>query len=146
MLRAAAHARLPLFVALLALMTIGLAVLYSAGNESPRLVMAQGVRFVLGFVAMWALSRDAAHAAAQLDADGVRGVAAAAARGAGDRHGQARATSGSTWRVLFPAGGTAQAEPADDGGVVPATARPLPPRFSVGAGRRGDADRACRRC
>ena len=47
----------PLCVALLALMTIGLAVLYSAGNESPRLVMAQGVRYAFGFVAMWALSR-----------------------------------------------------------------------------------------
>ena len=47
----------PLCVALLALMTIGLAVLYSAGNESPRLVMGQGSHFVLGFGAMWALSR-----------------------------------------------------------------------------------------
>ncbi len=47
----------PLCVALLALMTIGLAVLYSAGNESPRLVMAQGVRYAFGFVAMWGLSR-----------------------------------------------------------------------------------------
>lgn len=47
----------PLSIALLALMGIGLAVLYSAGNESPHLVMAQGSRFVLGFGAMWALSR-----------------------------------------------------------------------------------------
>jgi rod shape determining protein RodA len=47
----------PLCVALAALMAIGLAVLYSAGNESPRLVMAQGVRYALGFAAMWALSR-----------------------------------------------------------------------------------------
>jgi rod shape determining protein RodA len=47
----------PLCLALLALMGIGLAVLYSAGNESPHLVMAQGSRFVLGFGAMWALSR-----------------------------------------------------------------------------------------
>ena len=47
----------PLCVALLALMTIGLAVLYSAGNESPRLVLAQGVRYGFGFAAMWALSR-----------------------------------------------------------------------------------------
>jgi rod shape determining protein RodA len=46
-----------LCIALLALMAIGLAVLYSAGNESPHLVMAQGSRFALGFVAMWALSR-----------------------------------------------------------------------------------------
>ena len=47
----------PLCLALLALMGIGLAVLYSAGNESPHLVMAQGSRFVLGFGAMWGLSR-----------------------------------------------------------------------------------------
>jgi len=47
----------PLCIALLALMGIGLMVLYSAGNESPHLVMAQGSRFVLGFGAMWALSR-----------------------------------------------------------------------------------------
>ncbi len=46
-----------LCLALLALMGIGLAVLYSAGNESPRLVMAQGLRYAVGFVAMWALSR-----------------------------------------------------------------------------------------
>jgi len=36
---------------------IGLAVLYSAGNENPRLVMAQGARYAIGFAAMWALSR-----------------------------------------------------------------------------------------
>jgi len=46
-----------LCIALLALMVIGLAVLYSAGNESPHLVMAQGSRFALGFAAMWGLSR-----------------------------------------------------------------------------------------
>ena len=46
-----------LCLALLALMGIGLAVLYSAGNESPRLVMAQGLRYAIGFVGMWALSR-----------------------------------------------------------------------------------------
>ena len=45
----------PLCVALLALMTIGLAVLYSAGNESPRLVMAQGVRYGFGFVATYTI-------------------------------------------------------------------------------------------
>ena len=50
-----------LCVALLALMVIGLAVLYSAGNESPRLVLAQGSRFALGFVAMWGLSRLPPH-------------------------------------------------------------------------------------
>ena len=43
--------------ALLALMAIGLAVLYSAGNETPRLVLAQGARYALGCAAMWALSR-----------------------------------------------------------------------------------------
>ena len=48
---------LPLLGALLALMAIGLAVLYSAGGEAPRLVFAQGVRFAVGLAAMWALSR-----------------------------------------------------------------------------------------
>src|SRR5690606_19560311 len=43
--------------ALFALMGIGLAVLYSAGGESPRLVVAQGARYALGFGALWALSR-----------------------------------------------------------------------------------------
>jgi len=45
--------------ALLALMVIGLAVLYSAGGDAlgERLVLAQGVRFGVGLVAMWALSR-----------------------------------------------------------------------------------------
>jgi rod shape determining protein RodA len=48
---------LPLLGALLALMGIGLAVLYSAGAETPHLVMAQGARFAVGLVAMWGLSR-----------------------------------------------------------------------------------------
>lgn len=39
------------------LMAIALAVLYSAGGESPRLVMAQSARYVLGCAALWALSR-----------------------------------------------------------------------------------------
>jgi rod shape determining protein RodA len=43
--------------ALLALMGIGLAVLYSAGAETPKLVFAQGARFVVGLAAMWGLSR-----------------------------------------------------------------------------------------
>lgn len=49
----------PLLGALLALMAIGLAVLYSAGGEAlgSHLVLAQGVRFGVGLVAMWALSR-----------------------------------------------------------------------------------------
>ncbi len=48
---------LPLLAALLALMGIGLAVLYSAGNENPRLVMAQGARYGVGLGALWLLSR-----------------------------------------------------------------------------------------
>ncbi|MEP6634028.1 MAG: rod shape-determining protein RodA [Luteimonas sp.] len=47
----------PLCIALAALMAIGLAVLYSAGNENSRLVLAQGSRYAIGFVAMWGLSR-----------------------------------------------------------------------------------------
>ena len=48
---------LPLLGALLALMAIGLAVLYSAGGEDMGLVYKQGVRFAVGLGAMWALSR-----------------------------------------------------------------------------------------
>ena len=51
----------PLCAALLALMAIGLAVLYSAGGENPRLVYAQGVRYGVGFGAMWLLSRLSPH-------------------------------------------------------------------------------------
>ncbi|MDQ3510163.1 MAG: rod shape-determining protein RodA [Pseudomonadota bacterium] len=47
---------LPLLGALLALMAIGLAVLYSAG-QSGSLVMAQALRFGVGLGALWALSR-----------------------------------------------------------------------------------------
>ena len=45
--------------ALLALMAIGLAVLYSAGGarSGPALLKAQGARFAIGLAAMWALSR-----------------------------------------------------------------------------------------
>src|SRR5690606_35140735 len=46
-----------LCLALLALMGIGLAVLCSAGGESPQLAIARGARYGVGFVAMWALSR-----------------------------------------------------------------------------------------
>lgn len=46
-----------LFGALLGLMAIGLAVLYSAGGESSRLVVAQGARYGVGIGAMWLLSR-----------------------------------------------------------------------------------------
>jgi len=43
--------------ALLALMGIGLAVLYSAGGESGRLVLAQAARYAVGLGAMWLVSR-----------------------------------------------------------------------------------------
>ncbi|MDX1549220.1 MAG: rod shape-determining protein RodA, partial [Lysobacter spongiicola] len=46
---------LPLLGALLALMVIGLAVLYSAGGQSTSLVFAQGARFAVGLAAMWGL-------------------------------------------------------------------------------------------
>ncbi|HZH44871.1 MAG TPA: rod shape-determining protein RodA [Lysobacter sp.] len=48
---------LPMLGALLALMTIGLFVLYSAGDKSSHLVVAQGARFAVGLGAMWLLSR-----------------------------------------------------------------------------------------
>jgi len=48
---------LPLLGALLALMAIGLAVLYSAGDQSTQLVTAQGARFAVGLGLMWLLSR-----------------------------------------------------------------------------------------
>jgi len=48
---------LPLLGALLALMAVGLAVLYSAGDRSTHLVIAQGARFGVGLGAMWLLSR-----------------------------------------------------------------------------------------
>ncbi|MFD0725208.1 rod shape-determining protein RodA [Lysobacter brunescens] len=48
---------LPLLGALIALMVVGLMVLYSAGNESPRLVIAQGARYCVGLGALWLLSR-----------------------------------------------------------------------------------------
>src|SRR5690606_16877190 len=49
----------PLCLALAGLMAFGLAVLYSAGGPSggAALVKAQGARFALGVLAMWALSR-----------------------------------------------------------------------------------------
>lgn len=48
---------LPLLGALLALMVIGLAVLYSAADGSINMVIAQGARYGVGLAAMWALSR-----------------------------------------------------------------------------------------
>ncbi|NZA26983.1 rod shape-determining protein RodA [Luteimonas sp. SJ-92] len=47
----------PLLAALLALMGIGLAVLYSASGQSEAMVTAQAVRYGAGLAAMWALSR-----------------------------------------------------------------------------------------
>ena len=50
-----------LCAALVALMGIALAVLYSAGGESQALVLAQGARFAVGLAALWALSRVPPH-------------------------------------------------------------------------------------
>ena len=48
---------MPLCLALGALMVIALMTLYSAGNESPSIVFAQGSRFVMGLGGMWLMSR-----------------------------------------------------------------------------------------
>lgn len=51
---------LPLCAALAALMAMGLMVMHSAGGAtggSGRLVLAQGARFAIGLLAMWAISR-----------------------------------------------------------------------------------------
>lgn len=48
---------LPLLAALAALMAIGLAVLYSASDESASMATAQGARYGVGLAAMWAFSR-----------------------------------------------------------------------------------------
>ena len=50
-----------LFVALLALMGIGLGTLYSASNESTRMVATQGVYFCAGLFVLWLASRVPAH-------------------------------------------------------------------------------------
>jgi len=47
----------PLLVALLALMGVGLAVLYSAGGQNPALVQSQAMRYLVGLAALWLLSR-----------------------------------------------------------------------------------------
>ena len=52
---------LPLLAALLALMGVGLAVLYSAGNASRQLVATQGAYFGIGLVALWLASRMPPH-------------------------------------------------------------------------------------
>ncbi|HST44037.1 MAG TPA: rod shape-determining protein RodA, partial [Luteimonas sp.] len=46
-----------LLAALVALMLVGLAVLYSAGNQAPALVVSQGARYLVGLGVMWLLSR-----------------------------------------------------------------------------------------
>ncbi len=52
---------LPLLGALLAIMGIGLATLYSASNESSRVLATQGVYFGVGLSALWIASRVPAH-------------------------------------------------------------------------------------
>ena len=52
---------LPLLAALLAIMGIGLATLYSASNESTRLVTTQGAYFCVGLGVLWVASRIPAH-------------------------------------------------------------------------------------
>jgi len=47
----------PLLAALLALMGIALAVLYSAGSREPALAVSQGIRYLVGLGALWLLSR-----------------------------------------------------------------------------------------
>lgn len=46
-----------LLAALVALMLVGLAVLYSAGNQTSALVVSQGARYAVGLGGMWLLSR-----------------------------------------------------------------------------------------
>lgn len=48
---------IPLCLAIGGLMTIALMTLYSAGNESKAIVIAQGSRFVIGLGGMWLMSR-----------------------------------------------------------------------------------------
>jgi rod shape determining protein RodA len=48
---------LPLLGALLGLMVIGLAVIYSAGDGSTHMVIARAAHYSLGLAAMWAISR-----------------------------------------------------------------------------------------
>lgn len=56
---------LPLLAALLALMGIGLATLYSASNESTRMLSTQGAYFGIGLGMLWLASRVPAHALKQ---------------------------------------------------------------------------------
>ncbi|TZF82889.1 rod shape-determining protein RodA [Cognatilysobacter lacus] len=55
--RATRTVDLPLLAALLALMAIGLAVIYSAADGSAHMVIARTAHYGLGLAAMWALSR-----------------------------------------------------------------------------------------
>jgi len=55
-----------LLAALLALMGIGLATLYSASNESTRMLATQGAYFGLGLGMLWLVSRVPAHLVKQL--------------------------------------------------------------------------------
>ena len=57
---------LPLLAGLLALMGIGLVTLYSAGNESVRLVGVQAAYFGVGLAVLWIASRMPAHLLKQL--------------------------------------------------------------------------------
>ena len=52
---------LPLLGALAGLMAIGLAVIYSAGDGSTRMVLARGAHYGIGLAAMWAISRIPIH-------------------------------------------------------------------------------------
>ena len=61
LLRFARTLDLPLLAALLALMGVGLATQYSAGNESLRGVAMQGAFFCVGLGALWVASRVPAH-------------------------------------------------------------------------------------
>jgi rod shape determining protein RodA len=61
LLRAFRSIDLPLLAALLALMGIGLATLYSASNESTRMLATQGAYFGIGLGMLWLVSRVPAH-------------------------------------------------------------------------------------
>ena len=61
LLRLSRSIDLPLLAALLALMGIGLATLYSASNESTRMLATQGAYFGIGLGMLWLASRIPAH-------------------------------------------------------------------------------------
>ena len=66
LLRAFRGIDLVLLAALLALMGVGLATLYSASNESTRMLATQGTYFGIGLGALWLASRMPAHVLKQL--------------------------------------------------------------------------------